>query len=205
MSWTNISNTESGSSIRTKINNAFNALFGELPIVQFWQNVTGQNRIEPTDSKGIEAPEVVTDSLNVMDLAFTGPEGAYKPLYVGTDGGIKTTINKMGIISSGTSSEIDTIFNVVYVTSQNNYILTLPLASANMHKEIIIRKATSATYELNIEITTGDILNFTDGSVASLGIKAQAAGAWVKLKAYGQGLATGWAVIADSGDWTGYI
>ena len=205
MSWTNISNEEGGTSIRTKINNAMNALFGELPITQFWQEVSGQGRIEPTDSMGVQAPDVVTDELTVVDLAFGGPVGTAKPLFVDPDGKVKTQNNKMGIISSGTSSTLSDIFDVVYVKSENNYVLTLPDAASNMDREVLIRKASSESYELSIEKNLGDILTFTDASLASFGIKATAAGAWVKIKAYQQGLATGWAVIMHSNDFSSYI
>lgn len=93
MSWININNEESGSSIRTKINNAMNALFGNLPVVQLWEAVTGADRIKPTDSNGIETPELVIPELGGFGAGTT------KMVVIDNDGKLDTNDSDLLLFS----------------------------------------------------------------------------------------------------------
>ena len=196
--YTNVANEVSGDDVADVANEIVEAVFD----TDLWE--LDGTTVTPTSDRDVSVNniEVVSD-LKLSAMSFAGETGSVMRLAVDTDGNVVSAETKMGIISSGTTSNQDIIFDVIFIRSENNYNYNLAAADDNIGKEITVRKAAGATYELDLEVRTGDVLLIND--MASVGIKTSTQGAWVTLKAFNDGTVKGWAVIMDSGDWTGYV
>ena len=212
MSWTNINNEESGSSIRTKINNAMNALFGELPIAQFWQNVTGQNYIEPVDGKGVVAPDAIfgdqkvrinDDGVRMNYLSFTPGAYSMKSLVIDEEGTVTATPFVSRNVVFADDNLALTLNNgaVMVFLDGKNVQINLPPAANSANAEVIIRlNKTDASYHLTVDASTSSNLWYNDhvNEVQSKQIRTSVKGSWVRIKSTGDI----WIVVEDGGTWT---
>lgn len=224
MSWTNINNEESGSSIRTKINNAMNALFGALPVPEFWETVPGQTSIRPKDSKNILTPEIlattkvettlveaanlhVADDAIFDDLTFTGDPSDRRPVVSGPDGKLhKGAFEDFGGAFTGRGSDIVTGTDKNIILSKPNVFvrtfdddcdLILPSAATSLNAEINVVKMRDNANEARIFPDGSDAIFFADAS--GNGLITTELDAWVRLKCVGGGE---WYVMSHGGTWS---
>ena len=196
--YTNVANEVSGDDVADVANEIVEAVFHTV----LWELVG--TTVTPTSDRDVSANNLeVVSNLKLSAMSFVGATGSRMRLEIDTDGNVVSSETKMGIISSGTTSNQDIIFDVIFISSENNYNYKLAAAQDNIGKEITVRKAAGTAYELELEAGTGDALLVND--TFSVGIKTSTQGAWVTLKAFYDGTVSGWAVITDSGDWTGYV
>ena len=212
MSWTNISNEEGGTSIRTKINNAMNALFGELPITQFWQEVSGQDRIEPTDSKGVQAPAAVFGG-TFPDQISIGHDGTVRLSNLA--GGVthqRIKIDAEGFLITDpieylmyltTEAEITWNGTISYFFINNtiNMQINLPDPGLHLGSDFFVRKTSSNSAKVKIATTGPEFVRY-DNAIGG-NIETTTAGAFLHMKAMELSESVQyWVVINEKGTWT---
>jgi hypothetical protein len=197
--YSNTTRDVSGDDVADVANEIVEAVFD----ANLWE-LDGATNIKPISDRDVTAATATINTGLTLDyLSFTGGSNSRMKLAIDPDGDVIAGETKMDILSTGTSSDQDILYEVAFINSANNYTYTLQSGEANVGKEITVRKASDVAYDIDIEVRAGEILLIDD--TASAGISASAKGAWIKLKAYYDGTNAGWAVIMDSGDWTGFV
>lgn len=111
--------------------------------------------------------------------------------------------SEIEFIRTGSESNQNLSSDTVFIESSEAYLYNLQEGALVSGKEVTVRKTSSATHQLNIEARSGEFLLIND--TASAGIQTSVQGAWIKLKAYDDGISQGWTVVMSSGDWAGYV
>lgn len=227
MSWTDIENLESGSSVRNKINAAFNALFGATPVTTLWSIITASGRIKPDDDREVEittlhASQVNTSALNAgaanqvqvfnnqLRLPYLGGfSSMQKPLVIDSEGFVKTddtetagdAVTGKGIYYNTGVAAVDlSLLSPNHMVNAGlNVDITLPSPSNSNNADVYVRKMANNAYSVSLH-TDWDELRFNHE--IGKGMTTVDPGAWIHLKALNQGDVAWWIVVAQGGTWT---
>jgi len=203
MSWTNIENNEGGASVRQKINDAMNALFGfknnPAPAEEQsrWEDV-GVNGIQPKDDKEIHGTLVNVSALEVAENVEVDEQGNFyikdqapsvgaSPLRINTDGKVyaatvtatpgEVEVGRDAVVvdESAHAADLDTPTMLVVYNGQCD--ISLEDAPTRRTAEFTVRKAKgTGVVTLN---ANSIIMDDAEGGVLQL----SGLGSWVTVKA----------------------
>lgn len=228
MSWTDIEDGEPGNSVRAKINNAFQALFGASP-TSLWEVISGSGHIKPKDNRPVdvtelEADEITTEELHAgsssqvqvindkLRLPYLGGfEGSSMPLIIDAEGYVQTDEEQEGDApvgrgvmftqyGYGVSVNFDPLRPTILVIKDENFDIQMPAAADQNNVEAVVRKCSDNTYAVTINTIGGETR--WDDKIGN-GLTTTEMGAWVRLKSVRVSeILQYWVVVEIGGEWT---
>ena len=230
MSWIDIENNESGSSVRAKINTAFAYLYNQIIIsaTPLWEVIGGNNRVTPTSDRDVEVPTLHANAVETTTLSagtnnqvqvvgnqlrctyLGGFPQLTKPLVVDNEGFVITGDETgqgdapvgrgVRYITFGEGTDVDLMRPTMLININANYDIQFPEASLYNNAEVVVRKMGDNAYA----VTLNTILDqFRHDHQVGNGITTIDPGAWVRVKAVMVSeVLHQWMVVEMGGTWT---